>query len=44
MLCSVLRHYKAEEAGERHKIPGPFWVILDMLEVKGVKPLDETLK
>ena len=34
---TILRHYKAEEAGERHKIPGPFWVILDMLEVKGAE-------
>ena len=29
---SITRHYQMEERGERDKIPGPFWVILEMLE------------
>lgn len=29
---TITRHYQMEEAGERDKIPGPFWVILKMKE------------
>ena len=29
---TILRHYKMEERGERDKIPGPYWVLLEMKE------------
>jgi nucleoside diphosphate kinase len=29
---TITRHYQHEEAGDFDKIPGPFWVILGLLE------------
>ena len=29
---TIIRHNQMEERGERHLIPGPFWVIIEILE------------
>lgn len=29
---TIIRHNQMEERGECDKIPGPFWVILEMME------------
>lgn len=29
---TIIRHNQMEQRGERHLIPGPFWVMLELLE------------